>query len=529
MNGYFQLMYEEQASKLIVFPPTDGGEPAQATEIMNYLNGRNIKFEMTSLVRELKDVKEKKIILLSNEKGISEEETFVIKMSDDRMLAVARFYPPSVGGALLGVSDIINDLKKLNITSGINQDAIDSFMKHRVYCTDIVIAVGQKPVHGTDARIEYYFSTNLSAKPTLLDDGSVDFFHLNTMNHCVQGELLAKLFKEDPGKVGTSITGEKIKPREVKKMSLKYGRNISLSEDRTELRSEVNGHVSLVEGKVFVSDIYVVENVDTSIGNIDYTGSVQVNGNVCCNFTVKSQGNVIVQGIVEGAFIEAAGDIVITRGVSGMNRAVLKAGGNVIAKYIENATVEAGGYVEADAILHSKIMSKDEVRVMSNKGFATGGVIQATKAVRVKHLGSSMGADTLVEIGVDPAMKERFTELEKEIRESKALLASITPVIQATGEKLKSGTKLTPNQIEYFKKLAMTSQQKKEQLGKDEEEIETLRELLLANTQAEVAVSGTVYPGVKIVISDVSMIVKEPMKYCRFVRKAGEVKMISMN
>ena len=96
-------------------------------------------------------------------------------------------------------------------------------------------------------------------------------------------------FSEDLGDVGTNVMGEKLKPREVKKKKLKYGRNITVSEDKLTMISEVDGHVTLVDDKVFVSDVLTVENVDNSTGDIDYEGSVQVNGNVCANFTIKAK------------------------------------------------------------------------------------------------------------------------------------------------------------------------------------------------------------------------------------------------
>ena len=57
------------------------------------------------------------------------------------------------------------------------------------------------------------------------------------------------------------MQGAKIRPRQVKKAHLEFGHNIEISEDRKKLTSLVDGHVSLVEGKVFVSDVYEVENV----------------------------------------------------------------------------------------------------------------------------------------------------------------------------------------------------------------------------------------------------------------------------
>ena len=75
---------------------------------------------------------------------------------------------------------------------GIDEAAVEAYLAKRNYCEDIVIARGKEPVQGKDARIEYFFNTDLSAKPKRNEDGTVDFFHLDTINHCKEGDVLAK-------------------------------------------------------------------------------------------------------------------------------------------------------------------------------------------------------------------------------------------------------------------------------------------------------------------------------------------------
>ncbi len=528
MNGYFQLLFNDSGTNIIIYPPTEGDKSVDLSELMNYLSARSIQYDMAHLNRSISHITEKTTVLLSDVQGKSEQEAFVLNISEDRMKAVARFYPPAVGSAAMTASDIIADLSNRKIVAGINQVVISAFLANRKYCTDYCLAQGSTPVNGTDARIEYYFSTDLSVRPTLLEDGSVDFFHLHTMNQCTKGQLIAKLFRENPGEFGETIFGEKIKPRDVKKLSLKYGRNITINEEKTELLSDVNGHVSLLEGKVFVSDIYEIANVDNATGDIEYEGCIQVNGNVCSNFSIKAKGNISINGVVEGAYIEAGGNITIARGMNGMNKGILKAGGNVIAKFIENATVFAGGFVETESILHSKVQAKTEVNVVSKKGFITGGYVSATQAVHAKNLGSPMGGDTVIEIGVDPAIREKYMQLQNSIRECKKTLELIRPVIVATAKKLQQGVKVTPEQGLYFKQLALTSKQKQEQLQADEVALEEMEGLVRGDERAQVTVTGEVYTGTKIVISDVSIIVKDTMKYCRFIRSHGEVAMTSL-
>lgn len=528
MNGYFQLVLNEVGTSLYIFPPTDGGNVIDINEVTNYLQRKKIVFDITAINVAIRNAKENTLINLSNQKLLPEPEMIEVKVTSDTMQAIARFYPPSLGGATKGKAEIINLLKQQKVIAGIEEEAIDNFIKHREYCTDIVVAKGKMPRHGKDATIEYFFNTDLKVRPTLKNDGSVDFFNLNTINHCRKGEVLANLNKEDVGENGMGVLGNIIRPREVKRCKLQYSNHIEISEDRTVITSQVNGHVCLVNGKVFVSDVYQVENVDNATGNIEYEGSVLVTANVCSNFSVIAHGDVEVRGVVEGAYIEADGNIVIARGMNGMSRGKLKAGGNVVAKFIENATVEAGGYVETEAILHSTVMARTEVNVLSHKGFITGGKVIATNSINVKNLGSPMGADTIVEIGLDPALKEKYNGLQKEVVTIHKTLQQIEPIISATRQKLAKGERLAPDRLKYVQTLMLANKQKNERLKECNKEIQDLQELLQSNQNACVTVSGEVYGGTKIVISDSALTVKDTVKYCRFIRDQGEIKMSNL-
>ena len=130
------------------------------------------------------------------------------------------------------------------------------------------------------------------------DDGSVDFFNLNTMNHVKKDDLLARLTREDPGEYGVNVCGEPVKPRDVKRLKLRYGRNVYVNEDHTEAYCEVNGHVTLVDDKIFVSDVYTAENVDNSTGDINYEGTVKISGNVLYPNTVTYRPDMTVSDYV---------------------------------------------------------------------------------------------------------------------------------------------------------------------------------------------------------------------------------------
>lgn len=532
-NGYFQLVCGDKNTGMNIFPPEGEGEPVSTREIMDYLTRMGINFDTVSLSKAVQaamtqQTSDKYFFVINNDPSLEVSGNYVISVGQDRMLAKARFFSPSVNGKPMTLEEFLRDLSQKNIRYGIQTADLAVFFMNPEYCKDIVVAKGTEPRHGKDATIEYYFETNLGVKPTVNEDGSVDFFNLHTISHCKKGDILARLFPEDMGDYGISIYEERIKPRDVKRTVLKYGRNIQLSEDRHVLTSEVDGHVTLVDDEVFVSNLLEVENVDNSTGNIDYEGSVTVNGNVFANFSVKAKGNIEIKGVVEGAFLEAGGNIIIARGMNGMIKGSLKAGGNIISKFIENAQVRAGGYVATDSILHSIVMSGSEIIVSGKKGFITGGRVCATNLVQVKTLGSPMGADTIVEVGADPSVKLRLQELQKEMHENKKVIESIHPVLTAMAQKLSQGVKFKPEQVKYFQDMLQTEKQKKEEQEKCAEEMEALQVMLDETASARVEVTGEVFSGTRICIADVSMVVKESMTYCKFIKSQGDVKMTAL-
>ena len=309
---------------------------------------------------------------------------------------------------------------------------------------------------------------------------------------------------------------------------MKFGRNIDLAENRREIYSQVDGHVNLVEGKVFVSDVMVVENVDISTGDIDYEGNVQVNGNVCSNYKINARGNVEVRGVVEGAEIIASGNVTIARGVNGMSKGVIKAGGNIIAQFVENARIEAQGYVETGSILHSNVSAGTEIRVGGKKGFITGGYVCATNLIEVKTLGAELGANTIVEIGINPETKRRYHALEEQIKTDTKTINTAQPVLDAAKAKILSGIKLPPEQVKNIQDLSNVVTLKKKGIDAAVKEMEQLEELMSVSSEAQIVVKDKVYPGTKIVISDVSRIMKTQAQYCRFIKSKGDVTIVGM-
>ncbi len=531
MNGYFQIVPKDGSCFIKLVPPTGEGEPIDKDEILEYLSIKNMTYDVKGLILAMSQLSDTPVFLpTSNDFTHADGEYVKVKCAPDNMSVTVRIIPPFEGGPQMSKEEFMREFSVKGICYGFLEDEIDDFLKKREYCTSRVLCKGLPPVHGIDAKIEYFFNTDPRVKPTLNEDGSVDFFNLNTINHCKEGDLLARLHPAQFGESGKNVKGEYIKSRDVKPAQLKYGHNIRISEDKTELFSEVNGHVSLVEGKVFVSNVFEVENVDNSIGNIDYDGSVRVNGNVCENFSVKAKGSIEVRGVVEGAYLEAGESITIARGMNGMHKGVLKAGGNIVTKFLENAKATAGGFVESESILHSEVIAGTDVKVTGKKGFIAGGRTCATNSIEVKNLGSNMGADTVVEVGMDTTVKTTIQSIQKRIVDITKQIQTIKPVLEGAKAKLSHGIKMSSDQLLQIQKLATLHKSLAAELSEKTTELSGYQSELDAENinKGKVIVTGDVYPGTKVCIGDVSMVVKTEMKHCRFIKEGGDVKMVGI-
>ena len=138
-----------------------------------------------------------------------------------------------------------------------------------------------------------------------------------------------------------------------------------------------------------------------------------------------------------------------------------------------------------------------------------------------------MGTDTVIEVGVSPVVKRRYKELGENMAATLKIIERAVTILEAARDKYYAGKELNESQIQNIRELAEVVRTKKAELKSNREEYEELDLLLGDEKPAQVLVGRTVYPGTKIIISDVSKIVKESVQYCKFIRSKGDVKMVS--
>jgi len=229
---------------------------------------------------------------------------------------------------------------------------------------------------------------------------------------------------------------------------------------------------------------------------------------------------------LRGLPVEAEGNIVVRGGVFGRGKAVIKAKGDVFLKFADQAIIEAGGNVVADeSIINCKVMARGSVIAKGRKGVVIGGEVFAGDTVDVTHLGSDLGVITSVEVGLDPALREEYIQITNELAEFQNKLRDVTKgveLLKSMEEKLGA---LPEDKRELYLRMTKAMFQIKgqvERLKKRKEELEEKIEKV--KKEGKVIVRGVVYPGVRITIRGVKLVVKEAIKEVVFYREGNEIK-----
>lgn len=529
-NGFFQLVHKEDGTYVKILPAKNGGKQLKVEDVAAYLHFKKIvEFNIRALNEAILRAHEPTEFHVTKDTVPPENEYLKITVSMDKTKVIGRFYPPSSKGKLISKEEILAELAHKGIRHGIIEKNIDAYLRKRQFCSNFPLAEATPPRHGKDAVITYHFNTNITSKPTIKEDGTVDFHQLDNISGVEQGQLLATLEPADLGDPGMDVYGTPIKPKKVVSKHLKHGNNIYLSEDGTKMYANVSGHVSLVEDKVFVSNTYEVPtDVGPATGDIKYDGNVTVKGNVIAGYKIETSGDIVVYGVVEGAVLNAGGNIVLKRGIQGMNRGVLNAEGDIVTKFVENSEVYAGGRINTDAIMHSQVTSKGDIVVTGKRGLVAGGSVKSETMITLKTAGSTMGTKTNLMVGIDPKLAEEFKILEKKVIDIAIEIEKLESVIEIYKKKLLSGGKLKGEQIKHFKISTKRCLELHAERKVIEERIEEIREEVEKHESGKIRVENIIYPGCKLEISNAVYYVRGEMQYCQFIKDQADIKAVTL-
>ncbi|MBM61483.1 MAG: polymerase [Acidobacteria bacterium] len=452
-----------------------------------------------------------------------------VEIGDDEMKATIRVSAPGPGGTDVSAAEILAYAEGLGVVHGILQDVLLDFETRPRYDEHIVIAQGERPVNGADAKIAYLFNVDRSTINLREKDGRVDFKELDLIENVEAGQILAKKVPAEEGESGRTVTGRELPASSGADIEITAGKNVRLAEDGQSALAEINGQVILQQkGVIVVEPIFVVSgDVNHKTGNILFLGTVLVKGNVEDGFDVKAAGDIEIRGSVGKCVIDAEGSITVYQGIQGKSGGRVHAGGDVLARFIEQGTVECdGNVVVSDGIVHSRVDAKQRIICDGKHAQIVGGHLRAAEAIQARVMGSINGTETTIEAGFDPQSMEALAEYRRQKDKVEAGLPDLDLNIKTLENLKQSRRGLTEEKEANLAKLI----EKKAQLTADLNaankgiaEINSHLETL--GTRGRVSVAGQVHQGVKVFIKNgTPLAVRNEFKSVTFYLEGNDVK-----
>ena len=446
----------------------------------------------------------------AQEEEISSEEVagIIIDISRDQMIATVR-YDTSKGTKLPQVEDIKAALEEKGVVYGINEETIKNGVTR---LTPFVAAEGKQVQHGENARIERKFDLSQKNRPKIDEFNRADYKDMGLFVLVKKGDLLAVRIPQTEGTPGKNIFGLDVPARTGRPIPMPQGKNTEVRNEN-ELYATIDGQIVDSTRKIDIDPhLDIRSSVGTGTGNIDFTGSVSIKGNVEAGFVVKATGDIEIGGMVNGAEVYGR-NVVIKGGINGQNRGIVKAVEDVQAQFAENANIEAGRDVSIiDAILHSNVRAGNRVYVEERRGIITGGSVAAGEEIRCKMAGNAAAVVTKLAVGVDPTVQKRYIEICRECKEDRGRLKQITQMLN-TLSKI-DVSRLPQQRIDQINTLTRSQFPLAGKIKRAEKEIQALEEAMGRMKDGKIRVADTVYPGVRITINSVIMNVQSSIRRC---------------
>ncbi|MCE5284760.1 MAG: FapA family protein [Pelosinus sp.] len=517
-NGYFKLAATNDGIFLTVYPPQNGGVPVNETVVIADIKKQGIeKLNEVLLIDTIRAAAGQSVKI--GEAAGAQPEIHVM-VSRDRMEATLEIDVPIAKCQPVTGEQVMEKIASSGVSFNINNEAIQSAIKTPGLM--VVFATGQKPVDGVPASIKYYVDTSQKGRPTEMADGRVDYKDLNLFTVVTQGQLIAEKIPATPGTVGTDVLGQVLPAKPGKDLNLPLGKGVS-SADKLHVLADIDGQLTVINGKINVIQIIEIKgDVGVSTGNVEFVGSVIVRGSVQQDFSVIAKGDVEVYGTVSGGIVEGK-SVVIKMGIQGMHRGHIKAAENVVAKFMENATVYAGNdVIVSDVILHSRVNAAKKVIVEGKRGLITGGTISAGEEIRAQSVGTPMATATGLEVGVNPVLREEYQKLRVDLKKVEQSLEQTQKAL--TILKAINPSDLSPDKREMLLKLTKAQFNLVGQAENMRKRTVELENALEEMKYGRIKVAKELYPGVKAVIGTLIKPIREPLKFVSLYAEDGEIK-----
>jgi len=301
------------------------------------------------------------------------------------------------------------------VTHGIMEERLKSIIENKEIVKNEKIAEATMPVQGEDGYIDY--KVDVSSKPHFIpdpDSEKVDFRQAIQVTFLQVGDIVGEIVPPTDGVPGKNVKGESLAatPGLAVKVTLDKG----LEQKGNQIIATAAGAPFDRGGRMGVKQVYeVAGDVDFSVGNIDFPGTVIINGEIQDDFEVTAGEDIIVKGVVNAAKLKAVRNIQVFGGIIGREKAQVIAGGNLEALFCSEAYVQADGDILITKdVNHCKMFSLATIDI---GGAVVGGEINAVQRIQAGVLGNETGTKTYVNIRTSYKLKRMQAKNEAVLKQ----------------------------------------------------------------------------------------------------------------
>jgi hypothetical protein len=462
--------------------------------------------------KDLRDAELRELDALQDPLGDGRIEVVI---ASDEMSVCAHINPPTGTRSTIDEDTVLELLRQRGVTSGIDRRAIREVVRksgtERIAVRDAMVARGQKPVDEVPP--------GLAIEPALLekpapdaaaDAAAVDFRALSAFVTVKSGTVLARATPGRPGAMGTTVRGVAVPYGLLPDVSPQPGRNTR--REGPEVVAACDGIFKTDAGSFWVDEVLEIPgDVDYAVGNIDFPGDVVIHGVIRDGFRVRAGRSLYCSKSIDASEVTTGGDLVTAQGIIGRRQAIIKSGGGITARFIENCMVEATGTIRVQTgVLNSSLHTHGSLD-MGDRGVIVGSIVVARDGVMASQIGSSRSPRAEIRCGTDYLVERK--------------LAALRDHTIALSGRLRQVEERKRRESASAAGLGVLADRIRATIRGMNEAARDLLPGLDRNEEACVSVRGSVHPGTLIEICRVSCVVQHPLSFVTFRldRKAGRI------
>ena len=295
---------------------------------------------------------------------------------------------------------LIGGLSEHKIVKGLDKGIINQLLGGKLRGEMVVVARGKLPVRGEDGYYESFISDREHNGVIVNKDGTVDYTKAALFVKVTAGQKLLFYHEAKPGKDGYTVDGAKLRAASGREKVRIKGRGFKLLEDNKTYLAEENGCAILEDSVLKVMPLLELGDTANLMGEVSYDGAVHITGDAGGNLHVIASGDIMVDGFIENAVLESAGDILVRKGANGNGVAKLVAGKTVMGRFFENTAIQAETII-ANYFFRCNLYAEKVVRVSGMGGSIAGGSVYAGFSIEAGTVGNRNGIRTDIQLGYD--------------------------------------------------------------------------------------------------------------------------------